>query len=87
MLLESASDFERFAPCYNTGMSDEWEIYRVVQLLSAIVFLLLLSGFGPDIKTPGGSLRHSLEVVENQIYFLQVWSQATTAGKYSLMVE
>jgi hypothetical protein len=45
------------------------------------------SGFGPDIKTPGGNLRHTLEVQENQTYFLQVWSQSSTAGKYSLLVE
>jgi hypothetical protein len=45
------------------------------------------SGFGPDIKTKGGNLRHTLEVLENQIYFLQVWSQSETAGAYSLLVE
>ena len=45
------------------------------------------SGFGPDIKTPGGNMRHTLEVQENQTYFLQVWSQSNTAGKYSLLVE
>ncbi len=45
------------------------------------------SGFGPDIKTPGGNMRHTLEVVENLIYFLQVWSQSNTAGKYTLSVE
>ena len=45
------------------------------------------SGFGPDIKTPGGNMRHTLDVQENQTYFLQVWSQSNTAGKYSLLVE
>jgi hypothetical protein len=45
------------------------------------------SGFGPDIKTPGGNLRHTLDVQENQTYFLQVWSRSNTAGKYSLLVE
>uniref|UniRef100_Q02CB2 Tetratricopeptide TPR_2 repeat protein n=1 Tax=Solibacter usitatus (strain Ellin6076) TaxID=234267 RepID=Q02CB2_SOLUE len=45
------------------------------------------SGFGPDVQTPGGTLRHTLEVQENQTYFLQVWSRSSTAGKYSLLVE
>ena len=45
------------------------------------------SGFGPEVKSPGGSLHHTLEVLENQIYFLQVWSQGNTSGAYSLTVE
>jgi hypothetical protein len=45
------------------------------------------SGFGPDIKAKGGNLRHTLEVLENQIYFLQVWSQSDTSGAYSIVVE
>jgi hypothetical protein len=45
------------------------------------------SGFGPDVRTPGSNLRHTMEVQENQIYFIQVWSQSNTAGEYSLVVE
>jgi hypothetical protein len=45
------------------------------------------SGFGPDVRTPGRPLRHTLEVQANQTYFIQVWSQANTAGDYSLIVE
>ena len=45
------------------------------------------SGFGPDVRTPGLNLRHTIEVQENQIYFIQVWSQANTSGEYSLIVE
>jgi hypothetical protein len=45
------------------------------------------SGFGPDVKTKGGNLRHTLEVLENQIYFLQVWSQHDSTGAYSILVE
>jgi hypothetical protein len=45
------------------------------------------SGFGPDVRTPGMNLRHIMEVRENQVYFIQVWSQANTAGDYSLIVE
>ncbi len=45
------------------------------------------SGFGPDVRTPGKNLRHTMEVQQSQIYFIQVWSQANTAGDYSLIVE
>ena len=45
------------------------------------------SGFGPDVRTPGLNLRHTMDVQENQIYFLQVWSQSDTAGDYSLIIE
>jgi hypothetical protein len=45
------------------------------------------SGFGPDVRTPGRNLRHTMEVQQNQVYFIQVWSQANTAGDYSLLVE
>jgi hypothetical protein len=45
------------------------------------------SGFGPDVRTPGLNLRHTMEVQENQIYFIQVWSQANTTGEYSLIIE
>jgi hypothetical protein len=45
------------------------------------------SGFGPDVRTPGSNLRHTMEVQANQIYFIQVWSQANTAGEYSLIIE
>jgi len=44
-------------------------------------------GFGPDIRTSGAHLRHSFEVVESQMYYLQVWSQNNTAGEYSLTIE
>jgi hypothetical protein len=45
------------------------------------------TGFGPDIRTPGASLRHTIQVQENQTYYIQVWSQANSAGDYSLTVE
>jgi hypothetical protein len=45
------------------------------------------SGFGPDVRTPGMNLRHTLDVQQNQVYFIQVWSQANTAGDYSLIVQ
>jgi hypothetical protein len=45
------------------------------------------TGFGPDIRTPGATLRHTFEVVENQTYFLQVWSENSSAGDYTLIVE
>ena len=36
---------------------------------------------------PGLDLRHTMEVKENQTYYIQVWSQANTAGDYSLIIE
>lgn len=45
------------------------------------------TGFGPDIRTPGATLRHTFDVVENQTYYLQVWSENNTSGDYSLIVE
>jgi hypothetical protein len=59
----------------------------LIPALSTFYPDLRSSGFGPDIRTPGANLRHILEVLENQTYFLQVWSQANTAGAYSLLVE
>lgn len=47
---------------------------------------LRTSGFGPDVKRPGGSMHHSIAVEEGQTYYLQVWSQARTTGEYSLKV-
>jgi tetratricopeptide (TPR) repeat protein len=44
-------------------------------------------GFGPDLRTPGATLRHTFDVVENQTYYLQVWSENSTSGDYSLIVE
>ena len=35
------------------------------------------SGFGPDVRTPGRNLQHTMEVQQNQVYFIQVWSQET----------
>jgi hypothetical protein len=45
------------------------------------------SGFGPDVHTPGGNLKHAMEVQEGQTYYIQVWSQNRTAGDYSLTVQ
>jgi hypothetical protein len=44
------------------------------------------SGFGPDLRTPGENLRHKMEVREHQTYFLQVWSQGSSSGGYTLRV-
>ena len=44
------------------------------------------TGFGPDIRTPGQSLRHSMAVEAHQTYYLQVWSQGGTSGEYSLTI-
>ena len=45
------------------------------------------TGFGPDLRTPGASLRHTIQVQEGQTYYIQVWAQANSTGDYSLSVE
>jgi tetratricopeptide (TPR) repeat protein len=45
------------------------------------------TGFGPDVRTPGASLHHTMEVQEHMTYFLQVWSQGKSSGEYSLVVK
>jgi hypothetical protein len=43
-------------------------------------------GFGPDVRTAGANLTHRMEVMEHQSYYVQVWSQAHSSGKYQLTV-
>ena len=50
------------------------------------LFMDGVRGFAPDVRTAGANLRHTMPVQENQTYFLQVWSQASTSGKYVLTV-
>jgi hypothetical protein len=45
------------------------------------------TGFGPDVRTPGAGLHHTMEVQEHTTYFLQVWSQGKSSGAYSLTVK
>ena len=45
------------------------------------------SGSGPNVPTPGWNLKHTMEVRENQTYYIQVRSLAHTAGDYSLLIE
>lgn len=45
------------------------------------------SGFGPHVTQPGAGLRHTMEVLESQVYYVQVWSQADTAGNYTLTIQ
>ena len=45
------------------------------------------SGFGPDVTKPGAGLRHTMAVQENLTYYVQVWSQADTAGSYTLIIQ
>jgi hypothetical protein len=59
----------------------------LIPALSAFDPDMRSSGFGPDVRTPGRNLRHTMEIQQNQVYFIQVWSQANTAEDYSLIVE
>ncbi len=43
-------------------------------------------GFGPTLRTPGESLQTTMEVEKTQTYYVQVWSQASTSGSYTLTV-
>ena len=45
------------------------------------------SGFGPDVRTPGQNLHHTMEVQAHQVYYLEVWSRGQTFGSYKLRVE
>ncbi|MEO8369632.1 MAG: hypothetical protein ABI806_10555, partial [Candidatus Solibacter sp.] len=45
------------------------------------------SGFGPDVRSPGLNLRHTLEVLKDETYFVQIWSQRNTTGEYSFIIE
>jgi hypothetical protein len=44
-------------------------------------------GFGPELRRPGLGLHHTIEVEKDQIYYLQVWSQAASAGAYTLRID
>ena len=44
------------------------------------------SGFGADVRNPGADLRHRLQVEEGRTYYLQVWSQSSSSGDYTLVV-
>jgi hypothetical protein len=40
--------------------------------------------FGPDIRTPGQGLRHTMTVEDGKIYWVQVWTQGNSSGQYQL---
>jgi hypothetical protein len=44
------------------------------------------AGFGPDVRTPGARLRHTMAVEAHRTYYLQVWGQAKSSGAYALTV-
>jgi tetratricopeptide (TPR) repeat protein len=44
------------------------------------------TGFGPDIRKPGADLKHTMEVTDFQVYYVQVWSQGRTSGRYTLTI-
>ena len=44
-------------------------------------------GFGPEIRQPGQGLHHTIDVDKDRIYYIQVWSQAASAGSYTLRVD
>jgi hypothetical protein len=44
-------------------------------------------GFGPELRKPGLGLHHTIDVEKDQLYYIQVWSQAASAGSYILRVD
>ncbi len=44
-------------------------------------------GFGPEVRKPGASLHHSIAVEKDKTYYVQVFSQAGSAGAYTIRVE
>jgi hypothetical protein len=44
-------------------------------------------GFGPELRKPGQGLHHTIDVEKDQLYYIQVWSQAASAGAYTLRVD
>jgi hypothetical protein len=82
------TDYFSFVSPYRERIDvDHWPVQTLIPALSTFFPDMRSSGFGPDIKVAGANLRHTMDVQENQTYFLQVWSQADTAGDYSLIIE
>jgi hypothetical protein len=44
-------------------------------------------GFGPELRKPGLGLHHTIDVAKDQVYYVQVWSQAASAGAYTLRID
>lgn len=44
------------------------------------------TGFGPDVRKPGAGLTHTMEVRDFQTYYVQIWPQAVSSGKYQLTI-
>jgi hypothetical protein len=44
-------------------------------------------GFGPELRKAGLGLHHTIDVEKDQVYYIQVWSQAASAGAYTLRVD
>ncbi len=43
-------------------------------------------GFGPELRQPGLGLQQTMDVEKGLTYYVQVWSQAGSAGAYTLRV-
>jgi hypothetical protein len=44
-------------------------------------------GFGPELRQPGLGLHQTMNVEKDLTYYVQVWSQAGSAGAYTLRVD
>lgn len=45
------------------------------------------TGFGPDVRTPGAPLHHTIDVEDGVTYYIQVWPQGKSSGNYKLKIE
>ncbi|MDE3166144.1 MAG: hypothetical protein KGN36_10080 [Acidobacteriota bacterium] len=59
----------------------------LIPALSTFTPEMRSSGFGPDVREHGANLEHTIEVEAGKKYFIQVWSQADSAGEYTVKVE
>jgi hypothetical protein len=44
-------------------------------------------GFGPELRSPGLNLEHTIAVEKGRTYYIQVWSQASSTGAYTLRID
>jgi hypothetical protein len=85
---ENDTDFYSFvAPRTGTVSIDiTGESATLIPALTTFGSDMRNSGFGPDVRTPGASLHHTLPVQDQTTYYIQVWSQGKSSGKYSLLI-
>jgi len=81
------TDFYSFvSPRNGTVTVDVRPNATMVPALSTFTPDMRSSGFGPDVRTPGAPLHHTIAVEQGATYYIQVWSQARSSGPYTLVI-